>query len=880
MPFTFNGIGTHYYGRRNASAVNGVCAQCHRNATLSSYDTTEFFVIIYIPLIPVAKYRIMDQCSSCRRHYRMPLAQFQANVGATIEPLREAARRDPLNAEKREALIRELIGAKLTGEAETEARDAATAFPQSDVLNYLAGVLAEARGDVSGAESWFRRTVAANAHHNAARIALGRTLVAQDRQEEAVRELQEGVAGDPQSVGGLYLLAESQMHIGRWSEAYTTLQRLLNLNASYATDRDLLRKLADCKRKLGYELSPAEKKASRSWWPFGRSRARKSRGIARPGGNAVSAKGVFIALAAILACIVIGGGAVGWWRQSHVRVFFDNALGHSVTLNVDGESMALGGRPPLERSLKPGTHRIVVLDGGNEREHLDATIETQPFFEALFEPDFYVYNVAGAAIYSRAEMTYAAEDFQRKTNVSYVAFDRWIRQSDADYVFEEPPSSVQADSGSSTSEKTSFQVAPSGMGYRNLAYVNYSEGKPKEAEKALAKGIELAPCDDGIRGDLISMLDATGQSDRSRAAAKAWVSACDDSINAHRTYQNAFEENGQRDMLLVQYRERLAKDPSATNHYFYGRLLEDSDAAIAEYQEAARLDPKLSWPHLALAYQWLALENDQAAFDTLDAVLSDPTLDSNALNYYALAAIGSHHEQQALARIEKEKQLDRYAVWQARMTLARAAGDWQKAKDLMNEREKDEGLTPATSIARAEIDRDSGAPFEQVLARLDRSQETVPAKDHFVFMNALERGDATEALALEAKSRHGGASADTLYAIEAAFLAGDPNAPAHLREFRDAIANGEGSERRLLRALADSIAGKLTPDALLQRIRPLGPETLPHGFFALGVRARIDRDPASASKYFRKAAERAADRTFPYRLATKLASAAETPAAQ
>ncbi|MBW4652532.1 MAG: hypothetical protein KME20_05745 [Kaiparowitsia implicata GSE-PSE-MK54-09C] len=45
MPFTLNGIGTIYYGNRDR-AVDG------------SYITTEWFVVVYVPIFPIASYRV------------------------------------------------------------------------------------------------------------------------------------------------------------------------------------------------------------------------------------------------------------------------------------------------------------------------------------------------------------------------------------------------------------------------------------------------------------------------------------------------------------------------------------------------------------------------------------------------------------------------------------------------------------------------------------------------------------------------------------------------------------------------------------------------------------------------------------------------------
>ena len=46
MPFSLNGCGTRYYGRRY-------------EAPAGSYVTTEWLCFVYIPLVPIASYRVL-----------------------------------------------------------------------------------------------------------------------------------------------------------------------------------------------------------------------------------------------------------------------------------------------------------------------------------------------------------------------------------------------------------------------------------------------------------------------------------------------------------------------------------------------------------------------------------------------------------------------------------------------------------------------------------------------------------------------------------------------------------------------------------------------------------------------------------------------------
>ena len=79
MPTTYNGIGTHYYGKKNLQSRLGVCQQCGRQTGLTSYDTRLWFVIFYIPVIPLGRKRILDYCAACTRHDPVELQKWETS---------------------------------------------------------------------------------------------------------------------------------------------------------------------------------------------------------------------------------------------------------------------------------------------------------------------------------------------------------------------------------------------------------------------------------------------------------------------------------------------------------------------------------------------------------------------------------------------------------------------------------------------------------------------------------------------------------------------------------------------------------------------------------------------------------------------------------
>src|SRR6266478_589740 len=69
MPTTYNGIGTHYYGKKNITKRPGPCPHCNRAVELTSYDTRLWFVIFFIPVFPLGRKRLLAYCPACTRHY-------------------------------------------------------------------------------------------------------------------------------------------------------------------------------------------------------------------------------------------------------------------------------------------------------------------------------------------------------------------------------------------------------------------------------------------------------------------------------------------------------------------------------------------------------------------------------------------------------------------------------------------------------------------------------------------------------------------------------------------------------------------------------------------------------------------------------------------
>ena len=92
MPTVHDGIGTWYYGKDRIHTRKGTCKFCNSVEELRSYDTTLYFVFFFIPLVPLGKRKVFDECPSCTRHRVMSEALLSGAVtdpGGTLTKMRE-----------------------------------------------------------------------------------------------------------------------------------------------------------------------------------------------------------------------------------------------------------------------------------------------------------------------------------------------------------------------------------------------------------------------------------------------------------------------------------------------------------------------------------------------------------------------------------------------------------------------------------------------------------------------------------------------------------------------------------------------------------------------------------------------------------------------
>jgi tetratricopeptide (TPR) repeat protein len=871
VPFTLNGIGTHYYGAKNRSARIDVCKSCKRSATLSSYDTREWFCVVFIPLIPLTKYRILDDCSSCRRHHRLKAAAFAEQVTAAVAPLREVVRKAPGDPQGYLDLTHALVSWEMRDEAQRELEAAVTKFPNDAAIHVLAGQLLVDRGEWQRALPFFERAHSLDSQNAAAVYGHGWLLHQLGRDEEAIGVLQRANALSEHR-GALLLTGMSQSRLARWSEALQTYQRLLGMEPAYANDKTFLQRIAECKRNLGYELSDAERRASRRWWPFGKSKTRKQPKLA--GSPTLVRPSLRVAGLILLAVMLFGGTYVAWDRYTNIAFYVDNGLGRAVQVQLDGKGIDVGARAHQKESLGNGAHTIVIREAGGQKEieRLAFEIPSASIFDAVMHDRFFVYNVSAANIYRRSTHGYAARAEDSTYGEELVAVRRFFEQRDVDYPFAQPPKEISMDANARSVKKIAFNVADD-IPLVGYAVVQLQQGQVDTARLAMRQAIANAPCDTNTRHMQLYFVAATAGREMAATTARQWIADCaSDDLEAHRAYQTMELERGRHDAVLAEYRKRLDAAPqSAEAHYLVGRITSDPAMAIAEYTQAVQLDPKFVWPHTALGFAYHDEERYDDAMRELAAALDMEGHASVVSERYAMAAIAKGSPADAIAKIEQVHAAAPQDVvtTHARWLLALAGGEWEKAEALQKELATSESPGDAwwRRLKLLRLKSDDAAADLQIESAA-ANEELRPLRHRALILRALEKRDYRAArLALKEGADVVGPTDLSVfqgYIAAGLMLSGDAaGAKELLAEAEKALAaNPESAAHHLSTALIAGLDGSLPVERVMTISREAG--MLQHGWFVAGVRAAAANDRKRAADCFARAMRVSSDLEFPY----------------
>ena len=322
--------------------------------------------------------------------------------------------------------------------------------------------------------------------------------------------------------------------------------------------------------------------------------------------------------------------ATGLALKTLQDVWLVNGLPVPVIVDVDGTQRRIEPEGRTSFMTRTGLHRVRVLPaaGGDPIEDGPVDIPSRAFV---------AYNPLGAAPLYEATVIYSALDTGREPAVTILSGPRVIARDRADFVFEDPPQSIQVKGGQSTSRTLITQAKG---GHRATMRYLLEHAKGRQAAE-IARGIALAaPADEDARNDALRVVEQVRGADAAIGLIRELLARRPDDFELHRELVYALRRAGRLDDARDEYRARHEKDPaSADAATLYARFLPQKEAR-ALLDEVVKAHPE-STNAILTAGTFAHVSGDWAASDAyFTKAAGDPRypryLDDHAATLVAL----------------------------------------------------------------------------------------------------------------------------------------------------------------------------------------------------------------------------------------------------
>ncbi|QEH32769.1 hypothetical protein OJF2_12500 [Aquisphaera giovannonii] len=586
MPTTVNGIGTHYYGKRNVSRRDAVCQSCKQYGTLASYYTRLWFVIVFIPVIPLGRKRIMDECPRCRRHFVADADKYEANKQLQVSGSMDEYRRSP-SPENALLAHASLMGFREFEEADAFRRAAIEQFPEHAGLHAGLGEQLEQFSNFHGATPLFERALEIDPDLPAARVGVARRMMAQgdlDGARTLLDFLEVPGAGQQHPLGPIDVLSSYYQNAGRHAEALEIAAHLLReipAAGQQHTFRAFVKKSEKALGAAASILPPVEGSV---------------RGLFKGADSPHPAWVRRVFWAGLVGGLLLAGLlASNEYIRRNRTLYVVDAIGAPIRVSIDGGPPAtVDGLGKL--TTREGRHRVEITGPIRETVELDMT---SGFLDRWFKKPAWVVNAGGAAVLDEATVYYASDP--RPSDHRLVAGKPVLVIPHVDHPFEAPPQSVEVGSRSAvaTRQVLTWLRDPASQLFATLL----ARGDRADAMSYAEAQLRAHPEDHELLQEYVQQA-AAGEVARVDAFLESGLDRRPVDVFWHRAYQAAAEASGRGKELIARYDAALAADPEdAGLIYLRGRIDPDIARREAHFRRALKADPKFPWSWFALGMQ-------------------------------------------------------------------------------------------------------------------------------------------------------------------------------------------------------------------------------------------------------------------------------------
>ncbi len=610
MPTTYNGIGTRYAGRRNEERREAACHSCGRLVNLTSYDTRLWFVILFIPVIPLARKRILDECPVCRRHYAIDAEKWETQKQLGISGAMDTYEASP-TPEAAMELHQTMLNFHQRAQAAEFRRGMVEKFGENaHVRAYLGEALTRVGNAAEGAPH-FARALELRPDLPEARVGVARQHLGAQRLDDArglLDFLEKPGAEHLYSLEPLEILADAYRAAGQHAPALELYQRLLAGLPAIGQVPAFRKKVQLSEKALrpAATMLPKRKRSLKNLW-------RSAGGLLRAAG--------FVGLILLL----IGAGFIiaNEYNRRHRTIYVINATDADTSVIVRGagedQTVRLArmrpgdAKPNMQEIVLPEGHYHVLI-GGEKTEEFDWDVRTE-YWDRWGGKNVWLLNVRGAALLLSEHVTYRRDPPPPTFELHFGRTAEAL--SGITNPFTVLPASLQMKSGEE----------------RVLTRLDFFPGEPSGLLGALAlqhreaEAFDLAEwmlrrnaADETMLQNYVALAAQAHQTPRAERLLRTGLAVRPVNIPWHREYQNLHMNRADEAALAAEYDGLLAAQPeNSALLYLRGRIGPDGGAF---FERAHRADPMNPYANFALGYDRLAMADAAGARPLLESALA------------------------------------------------------------------------------------------------------------------------------------------------------------------------------------------------------------------------------------------------------------------
>ncbi|NLE60822.1 MAG: tetratricopeptide repeat protein [Planctomycetes bacterium] len=709
MPGVVNGCGTWYYGKKNVQQYQGVCRACNRVTTLTSYDTRLFVVFLFIPVFPLGRKRIIEDCAACRRHHAMAFGDWERANRRTQEAV-EAYRRSPTDP----TLAEEAVGACLGIRSVPAFLDLAPEIEQQLASNAKTMCLLAAAYDLFGhiqdSERLLQTALQSQDDYDTREL-LADCLLRQDRHHEAQPYLQHIVdEGIPDRVDLLYQLAQGYQTKGEHEKALAVFQQCEVVNPGIVEDAVFVRLRDASTDHLGTHV------------------AVKPADVANQMKRGAAFRRFTKVAAVVLVLAAVAYGALAWIQGLRREVFLVNGLERAYSVRLNGKTHVL--EPQSVTKLRPGEGdiEVAIVDAPPGIAPETVTIRTA-FLTRPFAKRTFVLNPDRAAILRRSRIYYSSSTSTAAPPAthSFIGGQTLHQFSGVDHAFEEPPRSISTDSHAKrVSREGLYLLSANEQVAMPTMILGLLDSLGKDAASRIARQHLLM---EPQRYEYLRVLGLTTEPEELVAFLRTGVAQHPLELQWHRAYQSAMEDSEKQQEVEREYETMLAKDRHNKNlMYLAGRVSPSIDKAVTLFRQSTEGDSPCPYSFYALCGYYLGIGQFREAAENAEKAIKLLPNEREIQWYHRQALLADGQQERLLAVLQAEQAAP--APWcltaiEEEAYVRSILGEQAKVKEVIGRLErrlKELGLDPTSERIRrleAELAYAAGNPAKSAKILLE-----------------------------------------------------------------------------------------------------------------------------------------------------------------